>query len=218
MIYVILCYIYLSLHHKINRLNLKPMLDQKLVEETIQDIQEAKDKILKRHEGDTTFSLRVDTVFNQLINSLGNSTGNIVPSQKPGSFVPKPLTNVVGQKINTKNTEPLKLPTLEVDKAQAFKDEIKLIHDGFLKRENIDLLDSLKEIQIRGVAKIAGVDDYETDTINEEFVQKIKDKIQANDADKTSRNASKATLGKDAAKAGATAKDSTTVKNTETPK
>lgn len=190
------------------------MLDQELVQETIRDIQEVKERILTRHEGDTTFALRVDTVFNQLINSLGNTTGNIVSAQKTSSFTPQPLTNVAGQKVNTANAEPLKLPTLEIDKAESFKEEIKLIHEGFLKRENIDLLDSLKEIQLRGVAKIAGVEDYDTDLIDGAFIQKIKDKIQANDADKASRNKSKANLAKDKSATN----EATTAKTSETPK
>uniref|UniRef100_UPI00163ABFD2 hypothetical protein n=1 Tax=Elizabethkingia meningoseptica TaxID=238 RepID=UPI00163ABFD2 len=172
------------------------MLDQKLVEETIQDLQEVKEKILNRHEGDTTLTLRFDSVFNSLINSLGNTTGNIVSStsQKVSSgFTPKPLTNIAGQKISG-NSSVLKLQPLEVDQAKAFKEEIQAIHDSFSNRENGKLLEELNELQIRGVAKVAGVEDYDTDPINGDFVQKIKDKIAANVQDKADREKSKEDL------------------------
>jgi hypothetical protein len=181
------------------------MLNQSLVEETIQDIQECKDKILQRHEGDATFTLRVDTVFSQLINSLAYTTGSIVPGTRPGKFVPQPLQSVAGSKIH-KSVPFQKLEPINVDKANAIKEQIQLIHDSFMDRESGELLENLKDWQIKGVAKVAGLKDYDTTEIDGGFIKEIKDKIQANAAEIIDKEQKKLDLNKgpETAKAGKT--------------
>lgn len=157
------------------------MLDQELVQESIKDLQECKEKILKRHEGETTFTIRVESVFNQLINSLAVTTGNVVDTTRPGKFQPKPLTNIAGAKIRENSTVLPKLEkVLDVDKANAVREQIQIIHDSFLDREDGELLENLKEWQIKGVAKVAGVADFDTTAVDGDFIRVIKAKIQAN--------------------------------------
>lgn len=193
------------------------MLDQKLVEETIQDLKDCKDKILERHEGDTTFTLRVDTVFNTLINSLAYTTGSVVPEQRIGKFQPQPLQTVLGAKIHRVDSTTPKLEPIDFDKANAVKEQIKLIYDSFLNREDAELLENLKEWQIKGIAKVAGLSDYDTAEINGGFIRDIKDKIQANAAEVVLKDQKKVDLSKesDATKAAKTEKG--TDKPKETP-
>ncbi|WP_428067383.1 hypothetical protein [Chryseobacterium gambrini] len=186
------------------------MLDQTLVEETIQDIKYCKEKILERHEGDTTFTLRVDTVFNQLINSLAYTTGNVVPEQRTGKFQPKPLQNVLGTKIHRNSESTPKLEPLDVDKANAVKEQIQLIYDSFPNREDAELLENLKDWQIKGVAKVAGLQDYDTTEIDGDFIRQIKDKIQANKDEAAAKDLKKDELSK-----GSTAKTADAKKATD---
>jgi hypothetical protein len=193
------------------------MLDQTLIEETIQDLKDCKDKILERHEGDTTFTLRVDTVFNTLINSLAYTTGSVVPEQRPGKFQPKPLESVFGVKIHRNSSSTPKLEPIDIDKANAVKEQIQLIYDSFLSREDAELLENLKDWQIKGVAKVAGLPDYDTTEINGGFIRDIKEKIQANAAEIVAKDQKKVDLskGSDATK-GAKA-EKVTDKPKETP-
>lgn len=174
------------------------MLDQELVQETIQDLQEVKEKILTRHQGETTFTLRVDTVFNTLINSLAHTTGNVVNTTRPGKFEPQPLTSIAGAKIVQSGSNLPKLEkVIDVDKAAAIKEQIQLIHDSFQDREDSELLENLKDWQIKGVAKVAGIKDFETASIDGGFVRDIKDKIQANKEEAAAKDKLKNDLKED---------------------
>ncbi|GAB0154744.1 hypothetical protein CHRYSEOSP005_00040 [Chryseobacterium sp. Alg-005] len=156
------------------------MLNPEQVQETINDVQELKDKILERHQQDPTFCLRTESVFNQYINSLSYITGTVNPQTASYGFTPQPLKSVIGKPIGEKSSTKLNLPVISNDDIEAFKETVQLLHDGFLDRENVQLLDSLKEIEIRGVANIAGLDDFREAEINGAYIEKIKEKIKAN--------------------------------------
>ena len=151
------------------------MHNTELVQQTVDDVRELLDKILERHREDPTFCLRTESVFNQYINSLSYITGNV--NERSNIFSPKPLESIAGKKVNPRDTDKLELKPIEVDEVEAFRKKIKLIHDGFLNRENTDILDSLQEIEIRGVAKIVGIEDFDTAPVDGVLVQRIKDAI-----------------------------------------
>lgn len=156
------------------------MLNPEQIQETINDVQELKDKILKRHQQDPTFCLRTESVFTQYINSLSYITGNVSPQTASYGFNPQPLKSVIGKPIGERSGAKLNLPVISTDDVEAFKETVQLLHDGFLDRENIQLLDSLKEIEIRGVASLAGLDDFREAEINGAYIDVIKAKITAN--------------------------------------
>ena len=151
------------------------MHNTKLVQQTVDDVRELLDKILERHREDPTFCLRTESVFNQYVNSLSYITGNV--NERSNIFSPKPLESIAGKKVNPRDTDKLELKPIEVDEVEAFRKKIQLIHDGFLNRENTDILDSLQEIEIRGVAKIVGIEDFDTAPVDGVLVQRIKDAI-----------------------------------------
>ena len=151
------------------------MHNTKLVQQTVDDVRELLDKILERHREDPTFCLRTESVFNQYVNSLSYITGNV--NERSNIFSPKPLESIAGKKVNPRDTDKLELKPIEVDEVEAFRKKIQLIHDGFLNRENTDILDSLQEIEIRGVAKIVGIEDFDTASVDGVLVQRIKDAI-----------------------------------------
>lgn len=148
------------------------MINKELLPATIQDLEECRDRILQRHEGDTTLCLRFDSVFKQLINTLKANTGDVI--EQENSFIPKPLTNVFGKKINKSENVKLQLKPIEVDEVEAFREKIQLIYNGFVGRETTDLLDALTEIEIRGVAKLAGHKNFDKSAVDGVFIEEIK--------------------------------------------
>ncbi|AZA82178.1 hypothetical protein C1637_09890 [Chryseobacterium lactis] len=169
------------------------MLNPEQVEETIKDVEEMKAKILKRHQDNLTFCIRTESVFNQYVNSLSYATGT-VRSEGKGAFKPQPLTSVLGKQVKTPVPKTLQLTPISISDEESFKETIQLLHDNLLNRDNIDLLDSLKEIEIRGVAKVAGLNDYREAKIDGAYIEKIKEKIIANQNLETEREAAKKVL------------------------
>jgi len=170
------------------------MLNPEQVQETINDVQELKDKILKRHQQDPTFCLRTENVFTQYINSLSYITGMVNPQTASYGFSPQPLKSVIGRSVGEKTATKMVLPVISTDDVEAFKETVQFLHDGFLDRENIQLLDSLKEIEIRGVASLAGLDDFREAEINGAYINAIKEKITANKNLEEARNQKKLEL------------------------
>ena len=171
------------------------MHNTELVQQTVDDVRELLDKILERHREDPTFCLRTESVFNQYVNSLSYITGNV--NERSNIFSPKPLESIAGKKVNPRDTDKLELKPIEVDEVEAFRKKIQLIHDGFLNRENTDILDSLQEIEIRGVAKIVGIEDFDTAPVDGVLVQRIKDAITVKKETETKQEELKVELNKD---------------------
>lgn len=152
--------------------------DSNKVTETIQDLESCKATILERHSDNPSLCLRFDSVFKQLINSLNYNTGALQSATV--TFKPEPLTKMIGRDINVKaKTGKLELKPLEVDEIEVFKEKIQLVYDSFLTRENTDLLDSLQDIEIRGVAKLARVPNFEKVAIDGKLIDNIKKAITA---------------------------------------
>lgn len=152
--------------------------DSNKVTETIQDLESCKATILERHSDNPSLCLRFDSVFKQLINSLNYNTGALQSATV--TFKPEPLTKMIGRDIDVKvKTGKLELKPLEVDEIEVFKEKIQSVYDSFLTRENTDLLDSLQDIEIRGVAKLARVPNFEKVAIDGKLIDNIKKAITA---------------------------------------
>lgn len=147
-----------------------------LIDETIFDLQEVQERILKRHQGDLTFTLRIDSVFKTLINSLNANTGNV--SDTKSTFKPKPLKNILGVSVSHSENTKLQLKPIEQNDIEEFRDKVQKAYDTYLERETIDLKDSLRELEIRGVAKLAGIEDYDKVPADEKLINRTKEAIQ----------------------------------------
>lgn len=172
------------------------MTNSDKINQTITDLEVCKNGILERHKEDTSFCLRINSVFTQLANSLSYNTGSINATEK--AFVPQPLENVLGMKIDEKKSAKMNLTAPEVDEVAAFKEKIQLIYDGFLTRENPELKESLEEIEVRGVAKLAGIENYATAKIDGNLLNRIKKAITAKNELAAAKAAEDAKLNPDA--------------------
>lgn len=145
---------------------------------TIEDLNNLNEIIQERHKESASLCLRFNSVFKQLANSLGGFAGGSF-QKSTNEFVPTPLTKVTGKVIKEIVSTKLNLKPLEVDEVEAFREKIQLIHDSFLSRETTDLLDSLEPIEIRGVAKLAGVEDFDKVPVDGQLVEDTKKAITA---------------------------------------
>ncbi|WP_313214110.1 hypothetical protein [Soonwooa sp.] len=172
------------------------MQDIELMNQSISDLEQFRDMISERHKDNPTLTLRFSSVFNQLINSLGVHTGAVAtPSNVAEGFTPQPLKMVFGKDVT--HTEKRKLKPFEVDDVAAMRERMQHIYDSFLDRENNDLKESLQEIEIRGVAKMAGVEDFDTQKIDGHFLNKIKKAIADKSKDDENKAAVKAKLAQE---------------------
>ena len=141
------------------------MNDPQKLQETLEDIQEVKEKILQRHADEPTFSLRVGSVFDKLVDSI---SGNVTGKTSTG-FKPKPLGTVAGKTIGNRSEKKEKGNSF-----QEFESNVKSAYESFLDRETKDLKDSLLENEIRGVAKLTGLDDFKEAKVDGNYINKIK--------------------------------------------
>jgi hypothetical protein len=145
---------------------------------TIEDLNNLNEVIQERHSDNPSLCLRFNSVFKQLSNSLGGYKGGSFQKEISG-FVPTPLTKINGKEIKERVSTKLDLKPIQVDEVDAFRNKIQSIYDSFLNRETTDLLDSLEPIEIRGVAKLAGVEDFDKVPVDGQLVEGIKKTITA---------------------------------------
>ena len=153
------------------------MQDPIKIQQTIDDLQEVQERISERHKDEPTFSLRVNSVFNQLINSLSVNTGRVTDRAVSG-FTPKPLGTIAGKSVSGKRN--VKISDTKTEKEQTieeFRENVQKAYDSFPDRESKELKDSLFEDEIRGVAKLAGLDDFQEAKIDGHYINKIKKAI-----------------------------------------
>lgn len=151
------------------------MEDKELIIQTVQDLEDCKNKILERHSNNISICLRFGNVFDQLVNSLNLTTGSL--KETNSNYTPEPITKFFGEQIKDKRRKPLKLQSIEVDEVEVFRAKVEMIYESFLTRENTDLIESLEPIEIRGVAKLAGVADFDSLKIDATFIETIKKAI-----------------------------------------
>lgn len=160
------------------------MQDPIKIQQTIDDLKEVQEKISERHKDEPTFNLRVNSVFNQLINSLSVTTGGVTERAVSG-FTPKPLASIAGKNLAGKRN--VKIADVKPEKEQTleeFRENVQKAYDSFLNRETTELKDSLFEDEIRGVAKLAGLEDFQDAKVDGHYINKIKKAITSkNDLD-----------------------------------
>ncbi|TWP31899.1 hypothetical protein ETU08_00120 [Apibacter muscae] len=160
------------------------MENTELVKITITDIDEFKKVLLDRHQNNTNLCIRLESVFTQLNNSLKAGLGEMREVTN-SRFTPTPLKKVMGQSVEFKESKKVELPKFDNDDKEAFKERVNKAYESFLDRDAQDLITSLEEIEIRGVAKIAKIANYKEASIDVPFIEKIKQAIkEKQEADK----------------------------------
>lgn len=146
----------------------------------IKNLEESRNVILEKYKKNLSLCFRFSAVFTQLINLLNRNGGNAI-EKNASLFERSPLTKIFGKSITVEKNRKISLEALAPNDSELelFRDKIQLIYDSFLERETTELLNSLTEIEIRGVAKIAGIENFDKAPIAGSFVEMIKQSIRA---------------------------------------
>lgn len=145
------------------------------IEATVADIEALRATVKERHSDNVSLVIRFDSVLKQLIDSLSVTIGSKLSSNDLMSFTPKPLQFVAGKPA----TKEVSRKVIEDKEIQTFVENAKAAYEGFLGRDNHDILEGLDEETLRGVAKLAGLEDFKTAEVNGNYVTAIKDAITA---------------------------------------
>ncbi len=119
---------------------------------------------------------RSKTVLDTLINGLGHTIGASETATDKG-FAPQTLTEAWG--IETREPSPTTVVVEQPD-VEALRERAQAAYNTFAERENTDLMVALTELDIRAVAKIAGLDVTPTNPkqIDALYIDKIKEAIK----------------------------------------
>lgn len=128
--------------------------------------------------------LRVVENLNAQINFLSLRAG-LPADNKTALPKPEPITKMFGKEVGKvaklqQSDTPVKIDTPEEVAAKELKTKVDQLYPDFLNIENDAILDTYAEIEIRGVAKRAGLPVTEThpSKIDAAFVNQVKDAIK----------------------------------------
>lgn len=146
------------------------------IEATVADIEALRATVKERHAENVSLVIRFDSVFKSLIDSLSVMTGSKISNNPILGFEPKPLQFVAGKHVGKGEVSE---KVIEDQELKMFKQNVDAAYEGFLGRDNNDLLKSLDEETLRGVAKQSGLKDFKTAKVDTNYVTEIKEAIKA---------------------------------------
>lgn len=125
--------------------------------------------------------LRVTTTFDRLVNGLKVMNGQPLDVESADAGKESaPLKSILGRSIErTAPTTVKKASKTEVD---LLRETARTLYDTFLDREAKEILDAASDMEIRAVAKLAGMKDVTSTVpakVGPKFIDSIKDAIKA---------------------------------------
>lgn len=141
-------------------------------------------------------ALGISAALRPLIARLGHLGGGQVQNlNKP--IESTPVTNLFGQKIKgPKLVEPEEIVDPKELERKLFAAKVDRLQEGIFLNDNAAILDSYKGEQgvVRGVAKRAGLEDFKDATITGEYLDKIREGLNARVEAETKLKAEKASI------------------------
>lgn len=156
--------------------------EQERIAETVEDIQGLRSKLSDRHSDNINLSLRLDSALKAVVGSLGATLG--IPETT--RFVPTPIEKMNGI-IVSGNFD--KQQVADQKEIETFVENTKAAYESFLGNTGYDIIAGTDQETIRGVAKLAGLDDYKTATVDVAYITTIKEAIQEKNKTATDRAA-----------------------------
>lgn len=160
------------------------------IQKAISILQESKQEINELFMNEPGLTLRLNTVFNSLINGFNHTINQSKTTQNKENMKRKELKSVFGSPIGGEQAERTEKP-LSKDISQKdtekgykegvlkFKDEINEIIPTLLNRQADEILESVGELHLRGIAKTIGLK-YEDVIVNIAFVESIQEQLAHN--------------------------------------
>lgn len=160
-------------------------MDKKNLELAIQVIEEANRKVCDLVKDYDSLQIRANHVFTTLANGFKSIHGSYpqLPSsqvdQGVSSFVPTPIIMA-----NAPTVQKVVDSIPQEADIEDYRERVIKAYESFVDRDAAALLDSLHDSEIRGVAKMAGIEvsPTEPEHLSHEFINEIKDAITAKKA------------------------------------
>jgi hypothetical protein len=155
-------------------------MHQSNVKEAIQILKDAKDKVNDLLSPLTNLQTRSNHVLKSLIGGLEFTIGSHHQGATDAVFKPQPLTHVMGVKVERPEKIKIEAATPTNPDVEALRKKAEEAYSTFCERKNADLLEGLTDLELRAVAKMAGMDVSITEPakIDSQFITKIKAAIQ----------------------------------------
>ncbi|SIS72361.1 MULTISPECIES: hypothetical protein [Chryseobacterium] len=141
---------------------------------------QAKEETAELLKDTPMLSIRVENTMGLLIRGINHANGfNVAASEEKKES--KQLSNFFG--LDVQDIEKQDLPAVvEVSKSEKdlFMERIQILYDGFLDREDKEIVESVPKLDVLGVAKLAGitVENPASQNITQTFVKSIKKAIK----------------------------------------
>lgn len=155
---------------------------QKNTELSIEILRNAKQEIDTLMKEVPNLQMRCNNVLRTLINGLLFTIGKVPEQETPEDIVmeqQEPLTHILGKKIN--NANPIISTTTKPEKSEVelLREKAKEAYSTFIDNTNKELINSLTDMEIRAVARLAKmpVTPTEPAKITNEFIDEIREKI-----------------------------------------
>lgn len=197
------------------------MSQQDKILTAIQILTQAKEETAELLKDMPMLSIRVENTMGLLIRGINHANGFNVPASEENKESSK-LSNFFG--LDLEEIKKQDIPAVvEVTKSEKdlFLERIQTLYDGFLDREDKEIVESVPKLDVLGVAKLAGitVENPASQNITQTFVKSIKKAIQEKKDTEAARLAEQQKLNaeksSDDKEAGATLEKETLKKETE---
>jgi hypothetical protein len=144
--------------------------------EVIDILEEAGQNIAKILKDNQTLSLRVSSTLERLANGMKVLIGK-EPSENKKVFEMEKLKTILGREIHEKKE--LKVVTPNKTDVDLLRETANTLYDTFREQESKELIERLTDMELRAVAKKAGLEVTSTQPakMTVQFVDKIKESI-----------------------------------------
>lgn len=184
-------------------------MERQKIETAIEILTETQTELNQLFEKNPAMMLRLNHVFSSLISNFRHTINQNI-NQTSENMERKPLESVFGKSILPKQTQNKPAPIAakatgeaakepdqneavanEISAVEKFRAEINEIIPTLGSRKPEEILESVGELHLRGVAKVIGIEDYEESKVDNAFVETIQAKLAEIEEEKKQQEANK---------------------------
>lgn len=161
------------------------------IKEVIAILEDSKNQISELLQVNPTLQLRVSSTFDRLTNGLKVVIGEAITDNNQAFKMVK-LESVFGRKITEKKE--LKVQKTDKKEVDLLRETAAVIYETFPEQDPKELIERLSDMELRAVAKMAGLQVTSTQPakITVAFIEKVKDAIVKQKELKVAQEAAKA--------------------------
>lgn len=184
-------------------------MERQKIETAIEILTETQTELNQLFEENPAMMLRLNHVFSSLISNFRHTINQNI-NQTSENMERKPLESVFGKSIVPKQNQNKPTPIAvkatdeaakspnqdeaianEISAVEKFRAEINEIIPTLGSRTPEEILESVGELHLRGVAKVIGIEDYEESKVDKTFVEMIQIKLAEIEEEKKQQQVNK---------------------------